>query len=69
MQARWLGLCFLSIVHQKSGSGAVWHCGEIDAVPHHAWLICVAIDEEEFVPEILVNYSWKKWWALYLLVC
>jgi hypothetical protein len=54
-KSRWLGsgdradLRVLSTVHRKSGSGAVWQCGENEAVPHHAWTTCVVVDEEAHV--------------------
>jgi hypothetical protein len=60
VQASWLGLRVLSTAHRESGSGAVWQCGENEAVSHHAWTTCVVVDEEAHVPRVLVNYSPKN---------
>jgi hypothetical protein len=64
MQARWLGLCALSIAHRKPGSGAVWQCGENELAPHHAWPTRV-VDEEANVSRVLVNLSPKnrRWYS------
>jgi hypothetical protein len=69
VQASWLGLRVLSTVHRKSGSGAVWQCGENEVVPHHAWTTCVVVDEEAHVLRVLVNHSPKNDGTTHLLVC
>jgi hypothetical protein len=63
------GLRVLSTVNRKSGSDAVWQCGENEVVLHHAWTTCVVVDEEAHVPGVLVNRSPKNDGTLNLLVC
>jgi hypothetical protein len=69
MQASWMGLRILSIVHQKSGSGAVGQCWENEVVPHHAWTTRVVVDEGAHAPGVLINQSQKNYGTLHLLVC
>jgi hypothetical protein len=67
MQSSWLGLRVLSTVHRNSGSGAVWQCGENEAMPHHAWTTRVVVDEEAHIARVLVNLSPKSDGKLHLL--
>jgi hypothetical protein len=62
VQASWLSLRFLSTIHRKCGSGAVWQCRENKVVPHHVWSICAVFNEEAHVPRLLVNHSPKEPW-------